>query len=208
MKHFGINKIIGFLLVFLFIINVSEGLFGPLLAVFIIKNIVGASLTTVGFSIAIYSIVKSIAQLPLARRIDNKAGEKDDFYIMLMGATIGIVSTFGYLFIKTPLNFYLLSALNGLGGACLMAAYYGIFSHHIDKNSQGFEWSLYSVGGLTVSAAVGAAIGGIYTDMFGFNTTFITAGILNVVATLILLFLYPYLDGIRKSDDKVEEIAK
>lgn len=205
MKYFGVNKTIRFLLIFLFVVNVSEGLFGPLLAVFITKNIVGASLSTIGFAIAIYSIVKSVAQLPLAKRIDNKIGEKDDFYIMLTGAILGIICTFGYLLIKTPLHFYILSALNGLGGACLMAAYYGIFSHHIDKNSQGFEWSLFSIGGLTVSTAIGGAIGGIYTDIFGFSTTFITAGILNVVATLILLSLYPYLDGIRKHNEETLE---
>ena len=117
---------------------------------------------------------------------------------MLIGAIIGIIYTFGYLFIKTPLHFYILAAFGGVGGACLMAAYYGIFSHHIDKKNQGFEWSLFSVGGLTVSTALGAAIGGVYTDMFGFNTTFITAGILNVIATIILLSLYPYLDGVKK----------
>jgi MFS family permease len=198
MKYLGVNKIIGFLLLFLFVINVSEGLFGPLLAVYITKNIVGTSLSTVGFAIAIYSIVKSIAQLPLAKRIDRKVGEKDDFYIMLTGAIIGIVCTFGYLFIKTPLHFYILSAISGLGGACLMAAYYGIFSHHVDRNSQGYEWSLLSVGGLTVSTAVGAAVGGIYTDMFGFSTTFMTAGMLSIIATLILLSLYPHLDGTLK----------
>ena len=198
MKYLGVNKVIRFLLIFLFVVNMSEGLFGPLLAVFITENIVGASLTTVGFAIAIYSIVKSIIQLPLAKRIDSKIGEKDDFHIMLIGAIIGIIYTFGYLFIKTPLHFYILAAFGGVGGACLMAAYYGIFSHHIDKKNQGFEWSLFSVGGLTVSTALGAAIGGVYTDMFGFNTTFITAGILNVIATIILLSLYPYLDGVKK----------
>lgn len=202
MKYFGVNKVIRFLLTFLFVVNVSEGLFGPLLAVFITENIVGASLATVGFAIAIYSIAKSVIQLPLARRIDSKIGEKDGFHVMIIGAIIGIIYTFGYLFIKTPLHFYILSAFGGVGGACLMAAYYGIFSHHVDKKSQGFEWSLFSVGGLTISTALGAAIGGVYTDMFGFSTTFITAGILNVVATIILLSLYPYLDGVKKSHNE------
>jgi len=197
MKYFGINKIIQYLLFFLFIINVSEGLFGPLLAVFITENIAGASLATVGFAIAIYSIVKSVIQLPLARRMDSEIGEKDDFYVMIIGAIIGIVYTFGYLFIQTPVHFYILSAFGGIGGACLMAAYYAIFSRHTDKKKRGFEWSLFSIGGLTASTAVGTALGGIYTDMFGFITTFITAGILNIVATFILILLYPYLDGVR-----------
>ena len=198
MKYLGVNKVIRFLLIFLFVVNMSEGLFGPLLAVFITENIVGASLTTVGFAIAIYSIVKSIIQLPLAKRIDSKIGEKDDFHIMLIGAIIGIIYTFGYLFIKTPLHFYILAAFGGVGGACLMAAYYGIFSHHIDKKNQGFEWSLFSVGGLTISMAVGGALGGIFADAYGFHALFKTAGALNIVAAILLLFLYPYLNGVRE----------
>lgn len=194
MQYFGVNKIIRILLLFLFIVNMSEGLFAPILAVFVTESFVGASLRTMGFAIAIYSIVKSLIQVPLARRIDKKVGEKDDFHVMMIGALIGVFYTFGFLLIKTSLQFYLLSALGGIGGAFLMAAYYGIFSRHVDKCSQGFEWSLFSVGGLTISTAIGAAVGGVYTDAFGFNVTFITAGILNTVAMLLLVSLYPFMN--------------
>ena len=142
---------------------------------------------------AFYAITKSIIQVPLARRLDQQIGEKDDFYIMLSGATVGVVYTFGFLFISSPLHLYLLSVIGGIGAACLFAAYYGIFARHVDKGSEGFEWSLYSVGGLTLSLAIGGAIGGVFTDAFGFRTLFITAGSLNVLATILLIFLYPYL---------------
>jgi len=189
----SVNRVIQILLFFLFIVNVSEGLFSPILAVFVTGSIVGASLKTVGFAVAIFAITKSIIQVPLARRLDKQIGEKDDFYIMLAGAIIGTIYTFGFLLIESSLHLYFLSIIGGIGAACLFAAYYGIFARHIDKGSEGFEWSLYSVGGLTLSLAIGGAIGGIFADAFGFRTLFITAGSLNVLATILLLFLYPYL---------------
>jgi len=187
------NRAIQILLFFLFIVNVGEGLFSPILAVFITDFIFGATLKTVGFAVALYAITKSIIQVPLARRLDKQIGEKDDFYIMLAGAIISTIYTFGFLFIKFSSHFYLLSMIGGIGAACLLAAYYGTFARHVDKGLEGFEWGLFSAVGLTLSVAIGGAIGGVLTDVFGFKTTFLTAGSLNILATILLLFLYPYL---------------
>ena len=189
----NVNRAIQILLSFLFIANISEGLFSPILAVFVTGSIMGATLKTVGFAVAIFALTKSIIQVPLARRMDKRIGEKDDFYIMLAGAVIMAVYTFGFLFIKLPLHLYLLSIVGGIGAACLMAAYYGIFARHVDKGSEGFEWSLFSVWGLAVSLAIGSAIGGIFADTFGFRALFLTAGSLSLLATILLLFLYPHL---------------
>lgn len=193
-----INRAIQLLLIFMFIVNLSDGLFSPILAVFIAGSIAGATLKTVGFSFGLYAIAKSILQVPLARRIDAQKGERDDFYVMVTGSLLTVLYTFGFIFIHTQLQLYILSIIGGIGAAFLMAAYYGIFARHADKGSEGFEWSLFSVGGLTISSAIGAVIGGIFADSFGFNTLFITAGILSVAATVMLLALYPYLDGFRK----------
>jgi len=112
-----LNKTIQILLLFLFVINVSQGLFSPILAVFVTNFVLGATLKTIGFAVAFYSITKSIIQVPLARRLDKKIGEKDDFYTMLLGATISIIYSFGFLFIKSPLHFYILSIIGGTGAA-------------------------------------------------------------------------------------------
>lgn len=194
-----VNRVVQILLIFLFIVNVSDGLFTPLLAVFITGSIIGATLKTVGFAVALYAIVKSLIQIPLARRIDKRVGERDDFYAMMTGAVVSTAYTFGFIFISTQWHLYALSAIGGLGGAALMAAYYGIFARHVDKGSEGFEWSLFSVGGLTISLAIGGAIGGVFADAFGFRALFLTAGTLNVIATLLLLSLYPYLNKPRQA---------
>ena len=189
----NVNRAVRVLLLFLFTVNVSEGLFSPLLAVFVTDFIAGATLKTVGFAIAVYAVTKSIIQVPLARRLDKQMGEKDDFYVMLTGAVVCAVYTLGFLFIKSSLHFYLLSIVGGIGAACLLAAYYGIFARHVDKGSEGFEWSLFSVGGLTLSIAIGGAIGGVFADAFGFRALFMTAGSLGILAATLLLFLYPLL---------------
>jgi len=171
----------------------------PLMAVFITQHIIGASLATVGVAVAVYSIIKSFIQVPLAKRLDSQAGEKDDFFVILTGGVIGIVYSFGFLLIHYVGQLYVLEIVSGIGDACTMAAYYAIFSHHIDKNSEGFEWSLLSVGGLTVSTALGGVVGGFASQRFGFPVVFISAGFLNILGVFILVILYPYIKILRQS---------
>src|SRR6266568_3556140 len=146
-----VNRVIQTLLIFLFIVNAALALFGPFFAVFITSSVIGATLKTVGFATALYAITRSIIQIPLARKIDKKIGEHDDFYVMLFGSSIACFYALGLYFVHFAWQLYILSLMSGVGDACLMAAFYGIFARHIDKGSEGFEWSLLSVWCATLS---------------------------------------------------------
>lgn len=192
-----VNKAIQVLLLYLFFVVLSTALFGPILAVFITDSITGATLRTVGFAVALYGIAKSVLQIPLARYLDKHKGEKDDFYALMIGASVAVVYPVCLLFISQQWHLFVLEALIGLGDASLMAAYYSLFARHVDKGSEGFEWSLFSVGGLTISSSIGIAIGGVVADMFGFNFLFGISAIINFVVLFALFYLYPLLDGAR-----------
>ena len=163
-----VNRAVQILLFYLFSVVVAESLFTPIFSVFILENIAGAALRTAGFALAIYAVAKSIVQVPLARFLDKHNGERDDFYALLIGAFIGIIYPFLLATVSKVWHLYLLEILGGVGTAFLMAAYYSLFARHVDKGAEGFEWSLFSVGGLTMSSAIGAAIGGVFAEGFGF----------------------------------------
>lgn len=192
-----INRAIQVMLFYLFFVVLSTALFGPIFAVFITKSITGATLRTVGFAVALYGIAKSVLQIPMARFLDKHKGEKDDFYTLMVGASVAVVYPLGLIFISEAWHLYALEILIGLGDALLMAAYYSLFARHIDKGAEGFEWSLFSVGGLTISSSIGIAIGGIIADMFGFRFLFGISAIINFIVLFVLFYLYPLLDGAR-----------
>lgn len=196
-----INKAIKTLLIFIFIFNVSAGLYMPILAIYLNQNILGVTLTAIGTSIAIYSIVKSIFQVAIAKKLDTIKGEKTDFLFLLAGTLIAIAYSLGFLFIQNVNHLYLLQVLTGIADACIMASYYAIFSHHIDKESQGFEWSLFSTVGLTVSAAIGSTIGGYIATRYGFDRVFILAAAFNLIAALMLIVLFPFVKNFRLPKD-------
>lgn len=192
-----VNKAIQVMLLYLFFVVLSTALFGPIFAVFITKSIVGATLKTVGFAVALYGIAKSILQIPLARYLDSHKGEKDDFYALITGASIAVIYPFCLIFVSQSWHLYMLEILVGFGDAFLMAAYYSLFARHIDKGSEGFEWSLFSVGGLTISSSIGVAVGGIIADVFGFQFLFSLSALINFIVLFSLFYLYPLLDGAR-----------
>lgn len=195
--HLVINRAIQILLFYLFFINVAESFFGPILAVFVLKNISGATLQTVGFALAFFAVAKAFVQIPVARFLDTHVGERDDFYVLMAGAILEVLYPFAFLVISKVWHLYLIETMVGISSGLLMAAYYSLFARHVDHGSEGLEWSLFSVWSLTLSGALGAALGGWIADTYGFQKLFLTSGLICLAITFILPMLYPLLDGQR-----------
>ena len=60
-----------------------------------------------------------------------------------------------------------------------------IFTRHIDKNEEGFEWSLYYTT-TDLGAALAAGIGGLMAASFGYNMVFLVVGVMSLVGTAFL----------------------
>lgn len=65
---------------------------------------------------------------------------------------------------------------------------FGLWSTHLDKKRESFEWSLYSTL-IGVGAGVAAAIGGAVAEYAGFTMTFIIVAAVSVIGTGVLLAL-------------------
>ena len=87
----------------------------------------------------------------------------------------------------------MLQFLLGIGDAFLVPPFYAIFTRHIDKGKEGFELSLYSSFSIGAGAAFGGAVGGLLATAIGFRAVFPLVGILAFIATLMLVFLRPYI---------------
>ena len=173
-----INHVIRVLILSDFYFNMGLGLFGPIFAIFITKQIAGGSIEVVGFAAGITQLFKVILQIPIARYLDKNHGEYDDFYSMILGGGLISLSPFLYIFATEIYHIYIIQALYGVGLAFLVPPWYAIFSRHLDKLHENIEWSFESVA-IGIAAAASAALGGIIANRFGFQTVFIIAGILS-----------------------------
>ena len=187
MKHYQVNLVIKILIISDFLIWSSYQLLAPFFAIFVTEKISNGSIEVVGIAAAIYLIVKSIFEIPVGIYIDRSKSEIDDLFVSILGTILTAVAYFSYIFIDSVSQLYILQGVLGLGAAIAFPGWYSIFTHHIDKGKEAFEWSLYDVF-LGIGMAAAAAAGGFLADQYGFDMLFLIVGLFTMMGA-ILLFL-------------------
>jgi len=185
----SVNKIIRVLVLGDIMFFSAYGLINPIFAVFITNQVAGATIATAGFAVTISLLVRALLQMPIARYIDRRKGEKDDFIFMVAGSALISIIPFAYFFVSIPLHLYLAQAVLGVGGALANPGWFAIFTRHIDKNKEGTEWTFENVG-VALAAAGTATIGGLLAQRFGFHNLFLIVGIASLLGLVIQISLY------------------
>ena len=187
------NRVISLMIMSDFVVTTSASLLIPIFALFITQQIRGGTPEVVGFAIAIYWIVKSVLQLPVARFIDHTKGDADDYHFMLCGLFLGGVIALLYYFAREVWHVYALQVLYGIADACAVPPFYALFTRHIDKGSEGFEWSIQSSIAFGGGSALGGALGGVLLGLVGYSNIFLIVSCMYFLSCLMLLFLRPRL---------------
>lgn len=183
-----INQVVKNLVFVDLVFHSALGLVGPIFAIFVADEIVGGNAKVVGFAVGIYWVVKSLLQVPLARWLDKNHGEMDDFLFMVVGFVIASLATVFFAFVKLPWHIYILQTVKAIAMAMMIPAWCGIFTRHIDKGREAFNWSLDSTA-VGLGAGITGALGGLYVVHFSFQSLFILAGAISFVGALIPLLI-------------------
>ncbi|MBZ9569290.1 MFS transporter [Patescibacteria group bacterium] len=188
-----VNKVIKILIASDLALNSAWGLLGPIFAIFIVQKIAAGNAVEgakiAGFASLIYWIVKSSLQIPIGRYLDKNHGEKDDFWSMVLGTFLAGLAPFGYLIASQPLHIYGFQIIHAIGMAMVIPSWSAIFTRHIDKGKEAFEWGLDSTF-LGFGAGIAGAIGGIFVAVFGFKVIFILVGIFTIISAGLLLLIH------------------
>ena len=179
------NRVIEFLTLSDMLMLSGWGLITPIIAVFFTEQVEGGSVALAGLASTVYFLVKSFLQIPVARFIDSRRGEWDDYWIMIIGSLIISLSAFLYIFVKVPWQVVAVQVVYGIGGALSYPSWLAIFTRHIDKSEEGFEWSLYTTA-TDLGAALTAGLGGLMVSFFGYNLVFALVGIFSLGGTAFL----------------------
>lgn len=186
--HYKINLVIKVLIISDFIFWSSYQLFGPFFAIFVTDKIDKGNIEVIGIASALYLVCKSLFEIPVGMYIDRSKSEKDDLYSAFLGTLIIGLLYFAYIFIDSVWELYLLQVLMGIAAAISYPGWCAIFTRHIDKGKEGFEWSLYDIlSGIGMAGA--AALGGFIIVSFGFNSLFIVIAIISIFSAFLLLLI-------------------
>jgi len=185
--NFEINRLVrNFILVDLFLIG-GWGLIEPILSLYIVGNVRGATLATVGTAAAVYWITKALLQFPIAGYLDRTAGEDDDLRALIIGLLVASFSAMGFVFVHQIWQLYIIQIFHAAAFALYSASWPAIFSRHLDKGRVSFDWTLDSMV-VSVSAGVSGFLGGVIASAFGFPAVFILTSLLSLAAAIVAIF--------------------
>lgn len=187
-KNYQMNLVIKILIVSDFLIWSANQLLTPIFAIYITDSIIDGSLEVVGIAASLYLLSKSIFEIPVGAYLDKSKSETRELWSAMIGTMITALVYFAYIFIDSITELYLLQIILGLGAAIAFPGWYAIFTHHVDKGKEAFEWSMYDVL-LGLGMAAAAFIGGFIADHFGFKGLFFWTGLFTLVGALFLLMI-------------------
>jgi len=171
-----------------FILFAGWGFATPIFAVFVLQEIEAATLITVGVVSAIFFIVKSVIQIPVANFLDATRGEKDDFYTAMVGTILTAGAAFGFTLVESVPQLYFVQFLHALGFGIYIPAWLGMFSRHHDQNHDSLDWAFSSTA-VGIATGVSGVIGSVLASQFGFDTVFIIVALFSLLTTVTLLFI-------------------
>lgn len=187
-----INKIVRVLISSDFFFNLGWGLLSPILALFILQKITlndpAKAAEVAGFAALAYWITKSFIEIPIGRFLDKKAGEKDDFWFMIIGMFIVAFVPIGYLFSTQPWHIYCFQIVHAVGMAMALPSWLAIFTRHIDKGKEAFEWSLETTS-ISMGAGIAGGLGGLVAATLGFDILFIFVSGFTIFSAILLLLV-------------------
>jgi len=188
-RNLHVNPVIKFLTYSDILMLSGWGLINPIIAVYFTDQVKGGDLTLVGLSSTVYFLVKSFLQIPIARYIDYKKGERDDYWLLVLGSFVITLCGFMYIFVSLPWHVYAVQFLYGIGGALAYPSWQAIFTRHIDRNEEGFEWSLYYTS-TDLGSALTAGLGSLIATVFGYYWVFLCVGFASLLGTALLMGIY------------------
>ncbi len=164
----------------------AGGLFGPIYAVFVEQ--IGGDLLTAGGAYGAFSISAGILIFFLSRWEDHvKHQEK----LVIIGFLLNCMGYAGYLFIRSPIDLFIVQIMFGIGEAVNTPAFDGLYSRHLDRGKFVSEWGMWESMYRIITAAAAAA-GGLLALMFGFRLLFAVMLIISVTGLLVsVLLVYP-----------------
>jgi MFS family permease len=180
----SMNKVIKILILSDVALIAGLGFITPIFAIFLTDQIQGGNVEVVGYAAAIYWIINSLVLIPFGKYLDRNHGEKDDLWFVIIGNLLATLAVFGYIFSRLPWHIYLLQAIYAVGMGMNIPGYTAIFTRHIDKDREAFDWS---VRGALIGMATGitGALGGIVAHKFGFNVLFVGVGIFILLSAFL-----------------------
>jgi len=159
------------------------GIVVPLLPIY--ADQMGASALEIGFINAGFSLAL-LAALPIMGRLSDRSGRK---VFLCSGLAVLTIASLGFIWAQTPLQLIIVRVFQGIGASMHLPIAQAYLGDITPKGEEG-KWMGHFGAILFGSMSIGPLFGGVLTDLFSVNTTFLVMAALclvGLIATLIFL---------------------
>lgn len=157
----------------------GEGMLGPLFAVFAEK--VGGDILDITWAWSTYLVVTGLVYIITGKLLNKKPYKAR---VMVFGYAINAIFTFGYVFVRSPMQLFFIQAGLGVAEAIGTPAWDALFAKNLSQEHDSYGWGL-STGQSQIVTGISFGIGGLITHFMSFEVLFITMGCVQILATLM-----------------------
>lgn len=158
--------------------NFSDGLLGPLFAIFASR--IGGDIMDISWAWATYLMVTGLGMVAVGR-LGDRVGHHG---LSVIGYSFTAVFTFAYLFVESPFDLFIVQAGLGLGLAFSNPTWEALYDRYSGNGgNDGYIWGVASAG-RSIAQACAILVGAYIVTEFSFDVLFIAMGILATAAAL------------------------
>jgi DHA1 family quinolone resistance protein-like MFS transporter len=184
-----VHKIIRSLVISDLFILSSYGLIQPIFSIFILQNIVKATITDIGVALTIELFTRSLFQIIIAKWADEEKGNCRELYTLFVGSLLISIVPLGYLFSTTMTHIFIAQFLHGLGQALSYPSWRVLFTRYVRQEQAGYEWGIYdTVTSLGIAGA--ATLGAYFADKYSFSYLFIMVSTFSFLGTGFIMHIF------------------
>ncbi len=193
-----IKKVFFILAFCMFASTLGIGMVAPLFPLYV-KNL-GATGIWLGIMFSAYATSNAIF-VPIAGRFADRRGKK---WLLTIGLLAYAIISLGYIWSESLTQLAFVRFIQGIAGAMTVPIAFAYIGDLSPEEEEG-KWMGYANAAFFSGFGLGPLMGGILTERFSMNVSFITMGAFNFVAFLVALFMLPevsrhkYGDGFQPS---------
>lgn len=188
--HYKMDSLLKAFIIAEMILWSAWNLINPVFAIFVTR-LPGGNVELAAGAVSAYMLVRVIVEL-IGGKVISKSRESVKLTVTILGMVIMSVAYVSLAFADSTDKVFVFYSILAFGLGLASPAKNSLFSAHLDKNKEPFEWGLMDAA-VFLGMAVTAVVGGFIAQNYGFKYLFFLAAGLNTLGILPYLVFIKYI---------------
>jgi MFS family permease len=205
----SVRYVVGSLVAGVFLGGVGGGVAFPTLPT--LGTVLGISSFMVGLILSMNRFVRLLMNTPAGQILDTIGIRRP----MIAGFFLQGLVPFGYVLglhadalpISAATTFLLVRGLWGVGSAFVFVGAFSTVTHITTEDNRG-KWVGYMRGGQSLGFPTGLVLGGVLSDVYGYQEAFLVAGTAGLFAAFVAFLVLPNVDADVEATSSLREVPR